>query len=306
MGATNLSWMDTSATSSEAAAKRPWTEWSFLPALRQRHPAIDFVLTGVDGFRRHKTGRNAALLAYYGFLSVFPLLAVMTTILGFVLQNNPDLQKSIVDSAFANLPIIGAEIQSNPSEIEGSFFVLISGLATSLWAGSRCFTSAQDGMNDIWDIPEHDRPTLAKKRGRALLAILVVGLSFVASGLLSGVIGVGQVSWPNLGELTFVAIAINIATLLAAFQILTAKRLNRRQLLPGAVFAGIAFSVLQVVGGALVSRALKNATDVYGSFATVIALLAWLNIHSMIALMGVEANAALDASHRGQPIVEPE
>ncbi|MET0885409.1 MAG: YihY/virulence factor BrkB family protein, partial [Mycetocola sp.] len=261
--------MNTSATSLEPTVKTPWTEKGVVLSLRQRNRAIDFALTGIDRFRRHKTGRNAALMAHYGFLSVFPLLAVMTTILGFVLQDDPELQQSIVDSAFANLPIIGAEIKSNPSEIEGSFLVLILGLATSLWAGTRCFASTQDAMNDIWEIPEDDRPRLASKRGRALLAILVVGLAQVASGLVSGIIGVGNVSWLNRSALTVAAIVINIVTLMLAYRILTARRLNRRQMLPGAVFAGLMFSLLQVVGGALVSRSLKNATSVYGSFAAV-------------------------------------
>jgi uncharacterized BrkB/YihY/UPF0761 family membrane protein len=81
--------------------------------------------------------------------------------------------------------------------------------------------------------------------------------------------------------------------------VLTARELTRDQLLPGAIGAGIAFSILQVVGGALVIRATKKAAPVYGTFASVIGLLTWLSLHAIVALVGVEANAALDRDRRG-------
>jgi YihY family inner membrane protein len=283
---------------SVATTKPTWTQKGLALRFRNRWPVVDFALRGVDNYRRHRTGRHAALLAHYGFLSIFPLLAVMTTILGFVLQDRPKLQKSIVDSAFAQIPIIGPEIQSNPSEIKGSYTVLIVGLATALWAGTKCFVMAQVAMNDIWEVPEDDRPKLASSRGRALLAVGVIGLAQIAVGTVSGLIGVSGIAWLSRIMLAIGTIGINIVVLAVSFRVLTARPLDRSQILPGAVFAGVVFSLLQVVGGALVSRWLKQASDVYGTFATVIALLAWLSLHASVALIGVEANAALDESRR--------
>lgn len=276
----------------------PWTQKGFVQRTRDRSAPVDFVFSGIDGFVRHKTGRHAALLAHYGFLSVFPLLAVMTTILGFVLENAKSVRQRIVDSVFSNLPFIGEQIQKDPSQIQGNVLVLVAGLATALWAGTKCFVAAQNGMNDIWEVPEHDRPNLAKSRGRALIAIGFVGLAQVASATVTGIVAISGVSWLNRILLVLAAIAINIGVLLEAYRVLTARPLNRRQLLPGAVGAGLGFSVLQLIGTTIVQRAITSSTPVYGNFATVIALLSWLTMHAVVALLGVEANAALDRHQR--------
>jgi len=261
------------------------------------------VFGGIDGFIRHRTSRHAALLAHYGFLSVFPMLVVLTTILGYVLENRPGLRVEIVDSAFANIPIVGETIGSDPSSLKGNVFVLVIGLATALWAGSKAFVSAQNAMNDIWAVPEHARPNIAKARGRSLLAVAVVGVSQVAASIVSGIIGIAGVSWLSRGLLTLATVAINIALLAAAFRILTFRRLSGRQLWPGAIGAGIGFSILQVITGTVVARLIQSATPVYGSFAAVIALLTWLSLHAMVSLIGVEANAALDR-HRSPPLAD--
>ena len=290
----SLGWMNAPAV----AAKPTWTEKGPVLRLRERSRAFDFALTGVDNFRRHKTGRHGALLSHYGFLSVFPLFAVMTAILGFVLKNRPKLQASIVDSAFAHIPIIGPEIQKNPASIEGSVAVLVVALGTSLWAGTKCFVAAQNAMNDIWEVPEVERPKLAAARGRALLAIGVIGLSLVATGVVSGIASADLVGWLGQSLLVVAAITVNIAVAGFSFRVLTARKLTVRQIVPGAVAAGIAYSVLNFIGGQLVTRWLKNASVVYGTFGTVIALLAWLSLQAMVALISVEANAALDASRQ--------
>jgi YihY family inner membrane protein len=289
------------ASSNDPGRSLPWTQRGVVQRARDSAAPVDFVFSGIDGFIRHKTGRHAALLAHYGFLSVFPLLAVMTTILGFVLENASGLRTRIVDSAFSNLPFIGEQIQQDPSQIHGNALVLIAGLATAFWAGTKCFVAAQNGMNDIWEVPERDRPSLARSRGRALIAIGVVGLAQVASATVTGIVAISGVSWLNRILLVIAAIAINIGVLLEAYRVLTARALNRRQLLPGAIGAGIGFSVLQLIGTTIVQRAIRSSTPVYGNFATVIALLSWLTMHAVVALLGVEANAALDRRQRRVP-----
>ena len=279
-------------------AQTPWTQQGAVLRLRSRSKRFDFVMTVVDGFIRHKTGRNAALLAHYGFLSVFPLLVVMTTILGFVLEGDSTFRADITNSVFANIPFIGQQLKEDPSKLHGNAVVLILGLATALWAGTKAFVAAQHGMNDIWEVPEAARPNLARARGRALLAIGVVGAAQVASAVATGIISVSGVSWLNRVLLAMVAIAINIGVLLAAFRILTARRLTPRQLLPGSIGAGLVFSALQLIGATIVQRAIKSASPVYGSFATVIALLSWLSLHAIVSLLGAEANATLQRRPR--------
>jgi YihY family inner membrane protein len=259
------------------------------------------LFSGIEGFRRHRTGRHSALLAHYGFLSVFPLLLAFTTILGFVLQGNPDLQERIIDSTLGKIPIIGPTLQINPAELHGNAAVLTAGLLISMWAGTKAFVVAQTAMNDIWEVPESARPNLGRVIGRAVLAVGVVGMAQIGTAIVTGLTGVSGVSWLNRSLLASLAIAINIAVLSASYRVLTAQRLTVRQLLPGAVSAGIAFSVLQVIGTTVVLRAITHATPVYGTFASVIGLMTWLSLHAMAALLGAEANVALDQRRQNQP-----
>jgi membrane protein len=280
-------------TTSTFVRSTPWTQKGSVLRWRKRSRPFDFLMGAIDGFIRHKTGRHSALLAHYGFLSVFPLFVVMTTILGFVLEGDSTLRKDITDSAFSNIPFIGKQLREDPSKLHGNAVVLVVGLAAALWAGTKTFVAAQNAMNDIWDVPEAARPNLARSRGRALIAIGVVGLAQVASAVATGIISVSGVSWLSRILLAIATVAINIGVLVAAYRVLTAQDLTVRQLLPGSIGAGIAFSVLQLIGTTIVQRAIKNASPVYGDFATVIALLSWLSLHAMISLLGAEANAAL-------------
>jgi YihY family inner membrane protein len=279
-------------------SKPTWTQRGAVQRVRTQSSTVDFVFSGIDGFRRHRTGRHAALLAHYGFLSVFPLLLVLTTILGFVLQSQTALRDRIINSALSNIPIVGQTLQINPGALRGNVVVLTVGLVAVMWAGMKAFVVAQTAMNDIWEIPEYARPSPVRTRGRALLAIGVVGGAQIGAAVITGLIGVSGVSWLNRVLLVITAVLINIAVLAGSYRVLTARPLNRRQLIPGAVGAGLGFSVLQVLGTTVVLRSITRAEPVYGTFASVIGLITWMSLHAIVALLGVEANAALDRRPR--------
>lgn len=266
-----------------------------------RSRPLDVALTVVEGWQRHRTGSSASLIAYYGFVSVFPLLAVMVTVLGWVLEGNAQLQEDIVDSALSNLPIVGAQLQADPSQITGSVPVFVIGLITALWAGTRAFAQTHQALDDIWDVALDDRPNVALTRGRALIAVAIVGVSQVASATIVtiGLTTVSDVAVLNRVLLAVAALVLNLATLSLVYAVLTSPRLAwRTQVLPGAAFAALAFTVLQFIGTAVVGRAIARASSVYGTFAVVIALVSWLALHASATLAGAELNAALQARRR--------
>jgi membrane protein len=95
---------------------------------------VGFVLAVV---RKHLADRGsslAALIAYYGFFSVFPLLLVFVSVLGFVLDDDPALREEVIDSALAQLPIVGAQLGDEVQPLTGSSVALLVGLAGALWA----------------------------------------------------------------------------------------------------------------------------------------------------------------------------
>ena len=104
-----------------------WTDYSKVRSWRAKSRKADVAVRAAEGFRKHRSGRNAALIAHFAFLSVFPLLLVFTTVLGFVLQSRPKLREDIIDSALEQLPFLGQQIADDPSKLTGNAIVLVLG-----------------------------------------------------------------------------------------------------------------------------------------------------------------------------------
>ena len=277
----------------------PWTERKRVMVLRRRFALADVLAEMVGGFRRHRTGRSAALLAHYSFLSVFPLLLVMATILGYALHNHPRLQKDIVGSVLVNLPIVGPQIENNVTELRGNALALVIGVVSVMWAGMKAFVGAQASVDDIWDVPLDRRPNFWKVRLRALGTIALAGVSQILGAGLAALAGIGEFRFIERVGLIVAGIIVNTVALGASYRMLTSVRLTPRAVAPGAFGAALVFAILQLVGTALVGRAIANASAVYGTFATVIGVFSWLSLHTTVALAGVELNRALELRRTG-------
>jgi uncharacterized BrkB/YihY/UPF0761 family membrane protein len=270
--------------------------------MRDRSQPAEVALRTVEGFRRHRSGRNAALIAHYGFLSVFPLLLVFTTILGFVLQSHPKLRTDIIDSALAQLPFIGQQIASDPSKLRGNAIVLILGLLASLWSGMKAFVAVHGALDDIAEQPLDHRSNLFVTRLRALLGMVYIGGAQIGTAILASLVGLTGVLVINKVLLLIGTAAINAAVLGLSYRWLRTGKPAWRSLAPGAIVGGVLFAALQLVGTVIVGRAIAKASPVYGTFASVIGLLSWLSLHAIIALGGAELNAALTADAPPRPL----
>src|SRR6266516_1237249 len=126
---------------------------------QQRHSALGFPVAVVKKFGDDQADKHAALLAYYAFISLFPLLLVFVTVLGYTLANNPGLQQQLIDTVIARFPGFGPQLQASIRTIGGSGIGLVIGVLGTLWGGLGIAQSAQDAMNAVWNIPYKDRPT---------------------------------------------------------------------------------------------------------------------------------------------------
>jgi membrane protein len=277
-----------------------WTTDRRVMALRQRVAAADVLVETLEGWRRHLTGRNTAVLTYYGFLSIFPLFMVGTTILGIVLDGNEELQEDIIDTAVAQIPVVGTQIKDNAGHLDtGGFLTLFIGLLITLWAAEKAFVAAQTAFDDTWEVPIDHRDNLAVRRWKAVLGIVIIGGSLIAGTALSAVATFAN--FPIVGRILLLlgTAAVNAVILTSMYRYLTAAAITWRMAWPGAALAGIGFTGLQVLGATIVDRFLKGASDTAGVFASVFALMAWLNLHATLSLFGVEMNGALERRRRG-------
>lgn len=272
-----------------------WTENSRVRALRARSRRADLAVRTIEGFRTHRSGRNAALIAHFGFLSVFPLLLVFTTVLGFVLQSHRNLRTDIIDSALNQLPFVGQQIATDPAKLHGDALVLILGLAASLWGGMKAFVAVHGALDDIGEVPLDRRLNLFRTRLRALVGMAYVGGAQILAAILTGLASVTGVRVISKVLLLIFTIAIDAGVLALSYRWLRTEWPSWRSVFPGAIIGGVLFAGLQIVGVAIVGRSIAKASPVYGTFASVIGLLFWLSLHAIIALGGAELNAALVA-----------
>jgi YihY family inner membrane protein len=274
-------------------ANHDWTTHQRVMKLRRRSKTGNTLVVTLQNFRSHRTGRHAALVAHYGFLSVFPLLLVFTTILGFVLQSRPRFRDEIINSAFNRIPIIGEKVGSRPQELKGNLLVLIFGLVAALWAGMRAFNVLQSALDDIAEVPMKGRRSFLRTRERSMLGIVVVGGAQIATAVLTSLVAVSGVRVLHRVLLVAGAVLVNTLVTAAAYRWLCVRKFTWREVAPGAIAAGLVFATLQIAGTVVVGRAIVNANAVYGTFASVIALLTWLSLHALVALVGAELNHAL-------------
>ena len=275
----------------------PWTTSDRVVELRAKHTWVDIGVETLDGWRRHLSGRNASLLSFWFFLSIFPLLLVATTVLGFVLQDNQSLQEDIIDGALADIPVLGAQLQNDPTSLTGNIWVLIFGLLGALWSATKAFVGLQGALDDIWEVPVDGRPPMPVQRGKALLGILIVGGAQIGSMALAAIVRAADL--PAAGDIAILAstAVVNVGALWLAFRYLTTATPAWSVILPGAVVGGIVFSLIQNFGTLIVTTITENASDTYGQFALVLGLVTWLGLLAITMLMCGEMNAAI-RSHR--------
>jgi membrane protein len=261
-----------------------------IDSYQQRHPWIGFPIAVGKKFGDDRAGNLAALIAYYGFFSIFPLLLVLVSLLGFVLRGNPDLREAIVDSALAQFPVIGEQIRENVSVLR-SGVALGVGTLTALWAGLGVTQAAQVAMNDVWDVPIKSRPNFLESRLRSLLMLVVLGSMTLASTVLSGI---GTLEGPVgvlLRVLGFMgSLALNLMVFLVAFRVLTDRNVFWGDVFPGAAVGALLWAILQAVGSFYVNHVVKDASAVYGFFGFVLGLLGWIYLGAQLTLYAAEIN----------------
>jgi YihY family inner membrane protein len=233
-----------------------------------------------------RAGSLAALIAYYGFVALFPLLLLLTTAVGFVLEHHPAAARAVLRSALADFPIIGDQLRQSVNPLRGSGFGLAIGITGLLWGSLGVTQVAQHAMAQIWNVPGVDRPGLPIRLLRGLSLFVLIGLGVVASTLLSLLPSAFAVSVAAMA----LAMGLNVGLFLIGFRILTVPTVPTRDLLPGAVLGGLGWSALQAFGGYLVIHQLRYASQVYGFFASVLGLVSWLQLSAQLTLFAAELN----------------
>jgi membrane protein len=255
---------------------------------QQRRPRIAFVAAVYRKFLDDQAGQMAALIAYYGFVSLFPLLLVLVTVLGFVLQGDAHLRKEVLDGALGQIPLISDQI--NHEGLKGSAPALAVGIVVALLAGLGITGATQNAFNRIWSVPFKERPNFIFVRLRGLGVLAILGAMSIISTVAAGFVGSASHGAGAVVAGVLVAFVFNVALFMTAFKILTAIDLSWRELLPGVIVAAVSWQALQHLAGFYLNHTLKRTGPLYGVFAAVLGLLAWLYLGAQLTMFAAEIN----------------
>jgi membrane protein len=261
--------------------------------LQQRHGWLSFGVAAWKKFSDDQAGNLAALIAYYAFAAIFPLLLVLVTILDITLRADPALRNRLLSSALAQYPIIGTQLKQNVHALGQTGPALVIGLILTFLGARGVAAAAQNAFNTAWAVPRPERPSFPWSLLRSISLIVVVGVGQIITVTISGIAGGAGHLISGAGAYVgavAVALLLNMGLFWLGFRLATAAAVATRDLRLGAFTAAAAWQVLQLAGGFVVSRLLHHSSELYGTFGLVLGLLAWLYLQAQITMYAVEMN----------------
>jgi YihY family inner membrane protein len=271
---------------------------------QQRHVVSAFTFGVIKKYGDDNAGQLVASLSHSAFVSLFPLLLVLTTILGIVAAGNPALRHEVLSAVTGQFPAMSRPLQHVHQLRRSSVIGLIVGMVVALWGASSLAQTGIFAMAQVWNLPGPDRPGYFQRLGRAGMFLLVLALGVIVTTLLTsfGTWGSNSVGLTILADA--IAAAANVGMYVIGFRVLTPKVVMIGKLLPGAVLAGIGWTILQAVGTQLVKHFL-HSDSVYGIFAIVLSLLAWIYLIAEVTIYAAEVNVVLARRLWPRSIVQP-
>lgn len=238
----------------------------------------------------------SAALTYYAFVAIFPLLLLASSILGFLLQGDPELQDKVLDSALSQFPIIGDQL-GRPEGLEGSTGAVVVGVLAALYGCHGLGMAAQNVMATAWAVPRNSRPNPFLLRFKALLLLAFAGAAVLTVSVLSALVNTDALGGPfdtTVGWLVRIATVIVVGLVLTLlFRLAAARGHHVARAAPGAFTVAILWQVLQHVGTIYATRVLAGTSSMNATFGLVLGLIGLIYIAAVCAVLGVEVNVVL-------------
>ena len=146
---------------------------------QRRFPPVGFPLAVIYKFFDDQGNYLAAIITYYAFVAIFPLGLLATSILGFLLQGNPDLQQRVLSSSLTELPVVGDQL-GRPGGLTGSTGAVIGGGLVALYGSLGLGSAIQNAMNHAWSVPRNSRPNPFLLRLKSLFLVIAAGVAVLA------------------------------------------------------------------------------------------------------------------------------
>lgn len=261
---------------------------------QRHHPVVGFPIAVIYKFFDDQGPYLAAIMTYYSFIAIFPLMLIASSVLGFVLQDDPELQKRLLDTALGQFPIVGDQL-GRPGGLTGSTTAIVVGSIAALYGALGVGQSTQNAANVAWGVPRNSRPNpiMMRLRSVGVLAIggLGIGVIAVVQSLVDNPQVVGIDHLPDLGlVMRLVGVLVAWVIFITVFKLVSLRRASWRSVLPGSLFCAVGWQLLQYAGDAYVQRVIVQASSMNQTFALVLGLIALLFLLTSIIVIGLEIN----------------
>jgi uncharacterized BrkB/YihY/UPF0761 family membrane protein len=255
--------------------------------LQRRHSVLGFAYAVVRKYGDDAAGRRAALITYYGFLSIFPILLVAVSVLTTVLVGN-DALRGQMEEALVPEPL-QATVEGALASMPSGGLPLALGVIGLLFSGTGVVFSAYETLNHLAGVPLRSRFGFVSRYSRVLLMVVVV----VAAGLVIAALTVAAATLSDLVVLERLGVAASTAVvvfllLVAAARVLVARPVRLRDTWPAAMGGALVVTTVLTFGSSLLATLVSRSGPVYGSFATVAGSFALLYLVSQALLYSAE------------------
>ncbi|MXG91241.1 YhjD/YihY/BrkB family envelope integrity protein [Nocardioides flavescens] len=239
----------------------------------------------------------AAIISFYAILAIFPLLLLATSIFGFILSGNPELQERVINSALSTFPIIGDEL-GRPDRLQGSTLSTVIGIIAATYGSLGLGQALQNALNVAWSVPRNKRPNPVLLRLRSLLLVVTAGLFVLTITIVSALGAQTQVFGPRvdatLGWLIRLVTVLLIGALLTVvFRLAAARRHHLTRAAPGAFTVAVLWQGLQYVGTIYATHVLRETENMNGAFGLFLGLVGIIYIAAFVGVLGIEVNVVL-------------
>jgi membrane protein len=258
--------------------------------LQREHSVLGFPYAVVKKYGDDAGGRQAALITYYGFLSIFPLLLLGVAVLSRVLADHRDLRQRLVGEIVP--PALQPTIEHSLASLPTSAIPFVAGLVGLLFSGTGVVFSAYQTLNHVAAVRHRFRAGFVSRYVRVFAVLATLMLGALATGVLT-VVATALPSQPAVQRAAAVlgsALVVFLVLLLGA-KLLLARDAPVRALWPGAILGAAAVTVVLNAGAPLLARLVAKAGPVYGSFATVAGMFALLYLAGQALVYAAEVAA---------------
>lgn len=268
----------------------------------KRLPVIGTALRMQERYRDDAADALAASIGFFGFLSLFPLLALVLAVVGVAISDDPAARQRVIDLVTESVPALSSiaggegQVATAITEIGREPGTLLGfGTIGLLLAGLRIASGAQQSMAVVF---RREHPTGLRARLAQVGAMVTVGLVALAGAAVSGSVGVDIANGVEGLVLslvgTAVAFALDFALFMLAYRLFTPGHGPPwHTLVPGSLLAATGWVALKIFGASYASSQAASAQNNYGALGSIIGLLLLLYLAGRLFLYGAELAALL-------------